>query len=89
MMYDHFVASGKYFNLSMPRTSEFYDEGYYLKRVFLSNAVNNTVHLNSYGLAVLVSLIKRDMFGPKRGGPKRTDGRPWNTVVKEGVQDPT
>ena len=74
MVFEHFISSGMYFNVSMPSTYEFCDHEYLLRKEFLRNSANDAVHLNSYGLSRLAQLIKSQIFGRYS---RRTDALPY------------
>ena len=82
MIFDLFISSGHYFNISMPSLGEFVDQDYLLKRDFLRNSPNDAVHLNSYGLSLIVQIIKSVII---RGYRRKSDpGGPKSSASKAG-----
>ena len=79
MLFEHFISSGLYFNVSMPSIKEFFDSDYLLKKTYLRNSQNDAVHLNSQGLAEIARIIKMEIFSRYN---RRKDGKPYSTATK-------
>ena len=78
-LFEHFISSGLYFNVSMPSIDEFFDSDYLLKKTYLRNSQNDAVHLNSKGLAEIAGIIKMQIFSRYN---RRKDGRPYSTATR-------
>lgn len=69
IVFDRFISSDDYFNISMPSVLEFVDKDYLLNKDFHRNKDNDAVHLNSFGLSMIAQVIKSVLIKGYRRGP--------------------